>query len=103
MGDRANGGETWIARRLGDGYEGPYSDLHEFHAAEFGLMTGATFALLQVAPELGAFAAAVTGTASARDLQRDGLPRFVRLNKSYAVLHAVLSYLVVSGVAPAVV
>lgn len=98
-----NGGETWFARFVEsqynvNRYEGPFSDRHELHAAEYGIRVGiaAAFQTTGNTP-LAVAVLGLSGLKAGKDVISGGRPKFVRRNASYAVVFGVLGYFIGMG------
>lgn len=90
-----------VEKRIGyKDYDGPFSHLAEFHAAEFGFKYGLITGLYQEAPDVAAGAATLVGASTVRKFADTGVPSFAKRNAVYVVIFFLIGLLVGAALGP---
>lgn len=90
-----------IEKRTGfKDYDGPFSHLGEYHAAEFGFKYGLITGLFQEAPTVAMGAATLTGVSTVRKFADTGTPAFAKRNAVYAIVSFIVGLIIGAAVGP---
>jgi len=81
-------------------YDGPLSNLGEYHAAEFGFKYGLVSGLTRQAPEVATGVGMLAGVSSVRKVADTGLPTFAKRNALYVIVFFIAGLLVGIALGP---
>lgn len=81
-------------------YDGPFSHLGEYHAAEFGFKYGLVTGLYQEAPGVATGAATLVGASTVRKFADTGVPKYAKMNAIYVVVFFLVGLLVGAALGP---